>query len=426
MSFFEQHPLRYTLSNELHARPPVPLDVPENVSYLAFMHTPGSKAREDEHLAALANFMGLPAPSTESGHIFLSGSEFRLKWQRHNEYSSYAFYRKLPPDAPEGGSALDCVPLDWRSKTPGQLIVATHIEIRKVSQIPPETVMLQHSPFGETQVASQVAEGAGWVLTDFHIHDGFSRFLLLDDHMTPRQSGRMVQRLLEIETYRVLALLAFPVAKEVGSLLWRAESELADLMDQMGQSDNSEDERQVLARLTRLAAEIERSVAKTTFRFGAASAYYRLTRQRINELREKRVNGLPTISEFMERRLAPAINTCTSIAHRQDELSARIARSSQLLRTRVEVELERQNQELLAQMNTRAKLQLRLQETVEGLSVVAITYYGSQLVNYLSKGLKTWLPVPVESIVAVSIPMIAGLAYVGIRHTRRLLGKEEV
>ena len=93
--------------------------------------------------------------------------------------------------------------------------------------------------------------------------------------------------------------------------------------------------------------------------------------RRIAELREGRVEGMPTLREFVERRLLPAMKTCETVARMQEGLSARISRASELLRTRVDIELERQNQELLAQMNRRAKLQLRLQETVEGLSVVA-------------------------------------------------------
>ena len=286
--------------------------------------------------------------------------------------------------------------------------------------------MVQVSPHGKTLVAAQVADGAGWVFTDFHIHeDGFSHFLLIDAGLTPRQSGRMVQRLVEIETYRVMALLAFPVAKQVGRLLSRAEDELADLMDGLEQARNTEDDRAVLARLTRLAAEIERSVARTTFRFGAAAAYYRLVGQRIEELREVRLPGFPTVREFMERRLTPAISTCATIARRQEDLSGRIARNSQLLRTRVDIELERQNQELLAQMNRRAKIQLHLQETVEGLSIVAITYYASQLVNYMAKGTKHLIePATPEIITAVSIPVIAGLVAISLRSLRKKLAQE--
>ena len=432
MSLFEQHPLRQALNDEVHARPPVPLNTPEYVSYLAFLHDGDSAERQIAHLASLVEQVGLPEHAglaehaADSGHLLLDAGSFRLKWERHNEFSSYTFFRHIEAGDADEDNALLKVPAAWRKDIPGLLITATHIELRSTAEVPPDSVLTQASPHGETLVAAGVAEGAAWVVTDFHIHDGFSRYLLLDNGLTPRQAGRMVQRLVEIETYRVMALLAFPVAKDVGRLLSRAEDELADLMDGLGQARSTEDDRAMLGRLTRLAAEIERSVARTTFRFGAAAAYYRLVQQRIEDMREVRLGGFPSFREFMERRLAPAINTCATIARRQEDLSSRIARNSQLLRTRVDIELERQNQELLGQMNRRAKIQLRLQETVEGLSVVAITYYASQLVNYVAKGAKDFIaPATPEIITAVSIPVIAGFVFMALRRMRKLLSIEE-
>jgi len=222
-----------------------------------------------------------------------------------------------------------------------------------------------------------------------------------------------------------MALLGLPVAKEVGRWIHTAETGLAELMDHIGHARSPDDERNVLASLSKLAAEVEHSVARTTFRFGASSAYQGLVGQRIEELRETRIPGLPTIGEFMHRRLLPAMNTCAAMSRRQEELSARVARNSQLLRTRVDIELERQNQEVLSQMNRRARLQLRLQETVEGLSVVVLTYYGSQLVQYLAKGTKDLHHLNIDVVTAISIPLIAGVVAWGMRRMRKKLAAEE-
>jgi len=307
---------------------------------------------------------------------------------------------------------------------PGRLLVATHVELRPAGERSPESVLAKVQPGGRQVAASRVVDGAAWVFTDFRIDNGFSRFLLLDAGLTQRQAGRMVQRLLELETYRVMALLGLPVAKEVGGWLHGAEKQLAALMDRIGQAQTPEDERSVLASLSKLAADVEHSVARTTFRFGAAAAYHGLVSQRIADLREVRLPGLPTIDEFMRRRLAPAMATCEAISRRQEELSARVARNSQLLRTRVDIELERQNQELLSQMNQRARLQLRLQETVEGLSVVVLTYYGSQLVQYLAKGTKELHHLSPDVVTAISIPIIAALVAWGTHRMRRRLAAE--
>lgn len=424
---FAEHDLRQALNDEFHARPPVPLESPTLISYVAMHHEGLASGAAQTHLAELTRRFKLDV-DTSGSHCAVDCGSFLLKWELHNEFSSYTFFRPVAPGEGLDGSttALDAVPADWLRSMPGKLIVATHLELRSAAEVPPDSVMAQLSPIGRQMVGAKVADGAAWVFTDFLFEEGFSRFLVIDVSLTRRQAGRTVQRLVEIETYRLMALLAFPVAKEVGRTVGSAEQRLAELMDRTGTARSPEDERGVLADLTRMAAEVEHSVARTTYRFGAARAYHSLVMQRITELREQRISGLPTFHEFMERRLLPAMNTCATMARRQEDLSSRVARNSQLLRTRVEVELERQNQELLAQMNRRAKIQLHLQETVEGLSVVAITYYASQLVQYLAKGVKHQIePLTPEGITAAAIPVIALIVALGTRRMRKHLAAAE-
>ncbi|HJW23352.1 MAG TPA: DUF3422 domain-containing protein [Rhodocyclaceae bacterium] len=422
---FSQYPLRQQLNDEVHARPPVPLEAPTLVSFLALLHDHTQPGAEREHLGRLCGRLGDgELPGTDTTHLIIDGGSFLLKWERHGEFSTYAFFRPRPASPAEGENALSAVPADWVKDIPGEVIVATHMDVLSAAQIDPRELLRTLSAPGEVIVASQIAGGAAWVFTDFRLHDGFSRFTVVDVSLDRLRAGRTVQRLLEVETYRLMALLAFPVARSVGQLLNRAENELAVLIDRMGSAASPEDERAVLADLTKLAAEIEHSVASTNFRFGAAAAYYRLVQQRVSELKETVVTGYPSIKGFMERRLAPALNTCAAIARRQEDLSARIARTSQLLRTRVDIELERQNQEMLAELNRRAKLQLRLQETVEGLSVVVLTYYGSQLVQYLTKGTKELHHLSPEVVTAASIPVIAALVAWGTHRMRKKLAAE--
>ena len=422
---FSQYPLRQQLNDEVHARPPVPLEAPTLVSFLALLHDHAQPGAEREHLQRLCGRLGVGGmPGTDTTHLIIDGGSFLLKWERHGEFSTYAFFRPRPESPAEGENALSAVPADWVKDIPGEVIVATHMEVLSASRADPQELLRTLSSPGEVIVTSRIAGGAAWVFTDFRLHDGFSRFTVVDVSLDRLRAGRTVQRLLEVETYRLMSLLAFPVARSVGQLLNRAENELAVLIDRMGSAASPEDERAVLADLTKLAAEIEHSVASTNFRFGAAAAYYRLVQQRVSELKETVVTGYPSIKGFMERRLAPALNTCAAIARRQEDLSARIARTSQLLRTRVDIELERQNQEMLSELNRRAKLQLRLQETVEGLSVVVLTYYGSQLVQYLTKGTKELHHLSPEVVTAASIPVIAALVAWGTHRMRKKLAAE--
>ncbi len=428
LSELQEHPLRQRLNNEFHARPPVPLVGAMLVSHLVFKHSAEKVSAARSNLDKLCQGHTCTAIESSDSHLMIDTGAFRMRWELHTEFSSYTFFRPLAngetlhPDA----TAFDAVHPEWISGIPGKLIVATHVELRSTDEISPDSILASLTPNGRTMVAARVADEMAWIFTDFKIDNGFSRFLILNAGLTQRQTGRTVQRLVEIETYRMMALLGLPVAKEVGRWLYDGEKQLADMMDRIGQARCAQDERDILASLSTLAAAVEHSVARTTFRFGASRAYHGLVMQRIEELREKRIPGLPTFTEFMQRRLLPAMNTCEAISRRQEELSARVARNSQLLRTRVDIELERQNQELLGQMNRRAKLQLHLQEAVEGLSVVVLTYYGSQLVQYIAKGTKELHHLNTDVITAVSIPVIAGLVAWGTRRMRKKLAAEDV
>jgi len=247
---------------------------------------------------------------------------------------------------------------------------------------------------------------------------------VLNHGLTPGQAGRTLQRLVEIEAYRLLTLLALPIARRQTPRMLTIERELALLTDGLAQGQGNDED--LLHELTRLAAEVESGLAASQFRFGASRAYFELVTRRIAELREARLSGLQTIEEFMARRFTPAVATCNTAAQRLHGLSERIARASNLLSTRVDIARERQNQALLASMDRRARLQLRLQQTVEGLSVAAIVYYLAGLVGYLAKGIKAggWRFEP-DLIVGIAVPALAVLAFITVRRARRRAAERE-
>jgi len=248
--------------------------------------------------------------------------------------------------------------------------------------------------------------------------------LLVAGAVSPQRLGRLVQQLLEIETYRMAALLGLPAAREASASLASAERELAELAQAIRVS-NRDAEPMLLDRLTQLAGQVEGQYAATHSRFSASSAYFELVDRRIQDIGESRLAGSQTIGEFMERRLSPARSTCAWAARRQNALSERVSRMSNLLRTRVEIEQQQNNQALLAAMNRRGDLQLRLQSTVEGLSVAAITYYIVSLVSYLAKGAqKLGWSFSAESTAAAAIPLVAASVWWSLRRLHhRMFGK---
>jgi uncharacterized membrane-anchored protein len=215
-----------------------------------------------------------------------------------------------------------------------------------------------------------------------------------------------------------MALLALPVARQYMPKLAEMEAELATVTADI--AARSGDDEALLQLVTKLAAEVERGLAATQFRFRACSAYANIVNARIAELRERRLSGVQPIGEFMTRRFTPAVATCATVLDRLYGLSERVARASALLSTRVDIARERQNQSLLASMDQRAKMQLRLQETVEGLSVIAIVYYAASVVGLIAKSFKSGgLHVEPDLIVGASIPVLAALVILGTRAARR-------
>jgi len=408
------HTLRVQLNNEVHARPPEPLEAPARVSYLALLCDSAQRDASFRAVSEAAARYGLAPPSEGANHFTGDFGGFRLKWERHTEFVRYTFI--VAGEAPT--TALAAVPADWVATLPGETLVAAHIALVK-AQADPLDLARQQFPRGSL-VGSAVADEAATVFADFRIlADGFSRMLVQASRMTPWQAGRVVQALTEIDTYRMMALLALPVAQAVAPVITRSEQELARITAAMVTADDA-NEPGLLDRLTRLAAEIDSRHADNLYRFGAAAAYYELVQRRIQDLRETRLSGLQTLQEFFERRLAPAMNTCLTVAARQEELSRRVARGTQLLATRVGVTRERQNQTLLQTMNRRVRLQLRLQSTVEGLSVAAVTYYIVGLVGYAAKGIEA-AGVRLDPVIAmaVAIPIVGGLMAFGLRKLRR-------
>ena len=419
------HPQRLELNDEVHARPPEAMAPPLRISYLALLNDPARRDAAWEAVVALAQRMAVAPPLPGASHFSADFGPFRLKWESHTEFHRVMVFAPLVGDDPFAEPAIATVPADWVEALPGRLMVAAHVGLLRAAPAPPDLDAIAARLFaGNVLAGGQVSGGMAHAFTDFRIHTGgFSRILVQDHGMAPRQAGRVVQRLLEIDTYRMLALLALPLAREIGPFLTRSEQDLAKVTNSLVQA-GEQDEPELLERLTRLAAEIESREAASLYRFSAADAYYELVQRRIAELREVRIEGVQTLQEFTERRLAPAMNTCRAVAARQDALSRRVARATALLSTRVDLTRERQNQAVLASMDRRAQQQLKLQETVEGLSIAAVTYYVVGLVGYVAKGIKAGgAKLDPDLVTGIAIPVVAVVVALGLRQVRRLLNR---
>ncbi len=423
-----EHPLRYELVNEMHARPFQPSVAPEHVSHYALLRGESDQGEDRAHVAALCRRFGAPPPPDEANHYAVDLGQVRLKWERHTEFTTYSFFRHERFDTPFAEAPASHVPAEWMAETPGELIVATHVAMQSAEAAAPTADELAKLFVPESLATSRVSAGAAQVWTDFRVHgDGHSRILIRNETMPERKAGRIIQRLLEIETYRMMALLGLPMARESGPRLSMINGSLAHLTLAMNKTggDTEESESALLRRLTRLSGDIETLATTTAFRFSATQAYYALVQERVSELREERIEGFQTIQEVVERRLAPAVRTCEAVANRIDDLSRRATRTADLMRTRVDFALQEQNQQLLTSMERRARLQLRLQQTVEGLSVAAVSYYAVGLVGYVAKGGEAFLPGLDSALTLAALtPIAIAVVWLALRRYRRSLTKD--
>lgn len=412
------HPLRAVILGEVHARPFTAIETPRRILHFGF-DTGGEAAKADR--AALAEFCAQrnlePLKATAKHHrVVLGGAT--LRWEQHSEFTTYTW--ELPSDgatpfypaASSLASPMSNVP------QPGPLLVALDLHLLPDGK---DKIKIENLFDRASLAVAENSDGTALFATDFQSDPGgFVRVLLLDRGLGPERAGAVVQRVIETETYRTLALLGLPEAQRLAPSIGRIEARLSDLTQEICTAHQLQDNQRLLGELTELAAELEAGAGASHFRFGASRAYNEIIQLRLAAIGERKVDVFPTWTSFLARRLSPAMRTCVTTEERQATLSARLSRAANLLRTRVDVELEKQNRDLLKSMNERTRLQLRLQTTVEGLSVAAVSYYVVGLFHYLMEGLhQKGAPVDVTIATALFVPVAVLGIWILVRGIRR-------
>jgi uncharacterized membrane-anchored protein len=409
---FPAHEGRSGALGEVHARPHPLVDKPRLLIQLSFM-TEGGSAVDHAVLSNLSRRLGIAPPERHARHHAMKWGQGTLRWERHTEFSTYLWEGPLQ----RGKSAnADESPFGNGFTPPGTVISGIRLEIRDWT---PQTEKLIDGFDPASLCHSLVESGKAAVITDFRQDsEGLTRMLMLDRGLPAARIGALSQRLLDIETYRTLAMLGLPLAQSLSARVRRIEDRLAEITAAM--KDEKRDSQTLLADLTELAAELEADAAASLYRFGASRAYDGIVQERLEALNETVVPGYDTWGGFLQRRVAPAMRTCRSVEERQANLSRKLTRATTLLRTWIDVEVEQQNRDLLASMNNRARLQLRLQQTVEGLSVAAVSYYVVGLIGYLAKGSSIFgYVLKPELVTAAAVPIAILAVWWMVRRVRR-------
>lgn len=392
----KEHALRRSVVGEMHLRRWPPVHAPATIVQLVNLVAEGE--RENEFAAV--NALAATADGSGSPRHFAAvlSDELQFLWEKHSEASSLTIIADrsvAPADDLEFARAIDVA-----EAMPGEVIRATRIVIVKTEADAFD--LLPAMDFLESDLVTCHVAGNARIWSDFRIKDdGYGCMLISVGDMLPNDVARMTQRLQELGNYRNLALLGLPMAQNHWRHLDLAEAKLQSLGEDVTSADISEED--LMERLSQLSLELISIATSTNYRMSASTAYARLVDERLSDLAPQKIEGYPSLVDFTQRRFYPAMRTCSSFTEREQQISARSAQLTSLLRTRIEAKIEAQNVELLQSMERSTTMQLRLQHLVEGLSVVAISYYVIGLSHYILKGLEAVSP-------AVSATVIASIA----------------
>ena len=420
----QDHPLRYALVNELHARPFPVLTPPCTAAFVAIKEEEDQATRERlrdrAHLLDLLDRHATAHPRPDATHFSGPIGRSELKWESHTEFVTYSAFTPGLSARPFDPFDAEVFPEDWMQTAPGLRVASVLVRVETLPADEASVLARLGEWFvSESLAVARVVEGAAVVASDFRIDPaGHMRFAVFVRPGTgPARVGRIVQRLCEIETYRAMSMLGLIKARDLGLALNRLDPRLSTLMSDLNSDDRRPED--ALHDLLTIAAELEHLAVGVSFRFGATLAYEAIVSQRIEALREMRVSGRQTFGEFMMRRYDPAMRTVKSTDARLKRMAERAQRAAELLRTRVDVERSAQNQTLLASMDRRADLALRLQRTVEGLSVVAISYYAVSLAGYVAAPLAERWGLGKATAMALLVPLVIALVWLMVRRIRQ-------
>ncbi len=416
------HPQYSELHAELLARPFPVVSGQVMVSHRAVLFTPAEATAHRAAVTALADFPKMVATPEEQGFQLLRLGAVELRIERHTEFTTFTVF------APQAGvpfseSAMDQLPVGWLDAVPGRILAAVEIASELVPGADAGTAATMERVLKyfdhERLVGGWVVERVASVWSHFRPDErGATRFLVQIHRMTSGRYGRLLQRLEEIENYRMAAMLSLPLARELLPQVEALEARHVSLIERIGVM-NDGDERALLGELTNLSLATERLQARCGSRFSLTESYARILSARLREMGEEQVPGYQTLGEFFDRRLAQAWHTCERAEAGLAALSVRLQSTTGLLRTRVDVNLQSQNHLLLASVDRRAAAQLKLQHNVEGLSVVVLTYYLASLFKIAMEGVKgTGVHFDSSLVVALLLPVLAYGVWRVVRNAR--------
>ena len=417
------HPLRKPILEEVHARPYLPMSTPRSILQQAFL-CPSSASAEDDIIAfqKWCEKNNFPSPKQGARHHRVKIDNIYLTWQRHTEFITLVWEGEYSENAQKRFWDLAKTHAYQMMADEYPVISAASLSLLKKAKSEKLDNLIKSNFAGHDEgsiCVSSVKQGRAIIVTDFYQDQfGATRLHVLNNDMDDRNSGILVRRLLELETYRVLALYGFERIKEVLPDIANIEKSLVRLTESIDARTDLKTTRKRLDEITDIASQLASLSARRQYRFSATKAYHKLVRARLLRLGEQSIPDFQKIEEFLNKRQEPAMRTVENVEKRIRVASEKLDRISGLLRTKVEIQIQVQSHEVLDTMNQRTLMQYRLQSTVEGLSIAAVSYYIVGLLVYVFKGLGDDAPISPKRLAAFSVPLVVLFVWLMIRRIR--------
>ena len=408
-----EHDDRRLIHAETHARPVPPLVGPATIRRVAFMSSDRGRdlALLQRQMAALGKISDHDLGSARQ--LEFERDEHNVTWEMHNEFATLTWKSPLGDNNPWPKG----IGLELHANV--ALVSATRVDVIDDDLVDPARL----AQLAENSLChSAIYAGQARIVTDF-VPDAyrFVSFVVAARSCGSQRRGVIVRRLLEMETYRCFALLGLPVAREVGGRVQGYEHDLATIMAEIGEGSTPEAHQTSLEALHTLSVEVGQTIEETSFRFAATQAYGQIIAERLTRLGEASIGESTTIQRYLDNRVQPALATCRAMEKRLNDLGTKVQRSIQLLNATITVSIQTQNQEVLDTILSTAQSQYRLQETVEGLSIIAISYYTLGILGYVAEGLHGLAPVDKPVLLAVLAPFVILVVFFAIRRLRRTI-----
>lgn len=378
----DPHRIRLEANRELHARPFPVLRAGCHLVHICVRVSPTSRELVRAWIKEkLGDF-----PDDFRGHWEIEANHSWVRIERHTEFVS------ITQTVSSGRDPWDVLDKTWIDNSPEDILVLTDLRSGINLELP-----------NHYDAVSDMRDGAVTAAVRFEPDEnGLSAWWVsFADDPGGESAGRLLQMVLEIETYRTLAVMGMDGIRAAHPTLQRVANELPN--GDSGDSDHS-DMMRTLSILSDQESELHEIWENLAWRIGANKAYHDLVFERLIQLRAHGRDESVGIRHFLKRRLTPAIATADTVMRRRSELADQIDDRAQLLRTQLQLNLQSQTRDLLASLDKSAVRQLRLQSAVEGLSTVAIAYYAVGLISptiepFVDPQYKEWVKAGIAPVV---------------------------